>query len=151
MRTRKTGVVVILIVLGSLLPIAVPDLARHTKVALQLSGMPDVEKRATVIGVYYRPLAVIEQHLPETASVAIVMGSSWVDRDVGVFTNYYLYPRPAMFYRGADAYQHNRYEGATQARRRPSSVVLIDHSVSPEPRLLTSRDILTVEPEGQIR
>lgn len=135
------GVLLIVIVLATLLPAVSPDLIRNTTVALQLRKMTDPEKRNTVIGLYYRPLHAIRQAIPETESVAIVMTGSPLDRDVGVFVNYYLYPRPSMFYRGVEAYRENRYEGSVPDRPRPETVILIDHSESPEPRLLLGHEL----------
>jgi hypothetical protein len=136
------GVLLIVIVLATLVPLVSPDLLRNTTVALQLRKMTDPEKRNTVIGLYYRPLHAIRQSIPETESVAIVMAGSPLDRDVGVFANYYLYPRPSMFYRGIEAYRENKYEGSVTGRSRPSTVILIDHSESPEPRLLLGLELL---------
>ncbi len=136
------GVLLIVIVLATLLPAVLPDLFRNTTVALQLRKMTDSEKRNTVIGLYYEPLHSIRDGIPEDERVAIVMAASPLDRDVGVFVNYYLYPRPSMFYRGIEAYLENRYEGSVPDRTRPETVILIDHSESPEPRLLRGAELI---------
>lgn len=139
---QMQGVLLILIVLATLLPVVSLDLIRNATVAFQLRKMTDPEKRSTVIGLYYPPLHEIVQSIPETESVAIVMAGSPLNRDVGVFVNYYLYPRPSMFYRGVEAYRENRYEGSVPDRPRPETVILIDHSESPEPQLLTGHVLL---------
>jgi hypothetical protein len=89
----------------------------------------DVETRRThILGPLYPSIRELDRQLPEGEPVAIVFRNP-TDADLGIYVNYFLYPRPTRHYHGIEAYERDP--------QRPEAIAWIDRERAWDVRLVT--------------
>ncbi|HEX7706331.1 MAG TPA: hypothetical protein VF701_07740 [Thermoanaerobaculia bacterium] len=112
--------------------LTLPGLIRTIRQAADLRRLDVHARRAHILGPLYESIRALDRQLPPGEPVALIFRQP-ADADLGIYVNYYLYPRPTKHYFGVDAYQ--------QDPRRPAAIGWIDRESAWEVRLLSRQQL----------
>jgi hypothetical protein len=112
--------------------LALPGLVRTVRQAADLRRLDLHARRAHLLGPLYESIRTLDRQLPAGEPIALIFRQP-ADADLGIYANYYLYPRPTKHYFGVEAYQ--------QDPRRPAAIGWIDRETAWEVRLLSEQQL----------
>jgi hypothetical protein len=105
-----------------------PPLLQMARDANLLRRLELHERRTHILGPLYPSIRELDRQLPPGKPVAIVFRNP-SDADLGIYVNYFLYPRPTRHYHGLEAYQRDP--------QRPEAIAWIDRERAWDVRLVT--------------
>lgn len=126
--TKRVAYAALVVALVVACWLTLPALLQMARDANLLRRLELHERRTHILGPLYPSIRELDRQLQPGEPVAIVFRNP-SDADLGIYVNYFLYPRPTRHYFGLEAYESDP--------QRPQAIAWIDRERAWEVRLVT--------------